>query len=90
MQTIDGKAQIDTRAGPPRAARLSLCGAAHDYMTFSGLCSAHPEAAPRFLHCVIGTDYGYLHTSAGDIRTWRSASSARRAARTYRAIKGGK
>ena len=32
----------------------------------------------RFI--VIGTEYGYIHTSAGDVRTWRSYSGARRAA----------
>ena len=36
--------------------------------------------------CVIGTDYGYLHTSGGDIRTWGSYSGARRAARDYLAF----
>lgn len=35
----------------------------------------------RFI--VIGTQYGYLHTSSGDIRTWRSYSGARRAVKRY-------
>lgn len=35
---------------------------------------------------VIGTEYGYLHTTAGAVRTWRSYSGARRAARAYRAV----
>lgn len=38
----------------------------------------------RFI--VIGTQYGFLHTSSGDIRTWRSYSGARRAARRYIAL----
>lgn len=33
--------------------------------------------------CVIGTQYGYLHTSGGDIRTWQTASGARKAAKRY-------
>lgn len=32
---------------------------------------------------VVGTDYGYLRNSAGDTRTWRSYSAARRAAKRY-------
>lgn len=35
----------------------------------------------RFI--VIGTDYGHICTTAGDIRTWRSYSGARRFARSY-------
>lgn len=34
-------------------------------------------------YCVAGTDYGYLHTTGGDIRTWRSYSGARRVCRAY-------
>ena len=37
----------------------------------------------EYRYCVIGTAYGYLHTSAGDVRTWKTASGARRAARKY-------
>ena len=33
--------------------------------------------------CVIGTQYGYLRTTGGDVRTWGSYSGARRAARAY-------
>lgn len=33
----------------------------------------------RFMWCLIGTDYGYLHTSSGDVRTWKSESGARHA-----------
>lgn len=36
--------------------------------------------------CVIGTDYGYLHTSGGDVRTWGSYSGAYRAAKAYRSF----
>ena len=36
-----------------------------------------------FEFCVIGTAYGYWHTAGGDVRTWKTASGARRAARRY-------
>ncbi len=35
----------------------------------------------RFI--VIGTQYGYIHTTSGDVRTWKSYSGARRFARSY-------
>lgn len=34
-------------------------------------------------YCVIGTQYGYIHTTGGDLLTWKSYSGARRAARNY-------
>lgn len=84
MDTLDGKHDVAIfREGKPRAARLSLCGAPHDFLTFSALCSAHRDVKPRHLFCVIGTDYGVLHTPAGDWRVWGSASGARRAAKRY-------
>ncbi len=86
METINGIDSVNIRAGKPRAARLSLAGGRHDFMTFSGLCDN--GLPPRILYCVIGTSYGYLHTSAGDIRTWKSASGARKAAKAY-AMRGG-
>lgn len=52
--------------------------------------SAETPAVARFCvkpgeyrFVVIGTQYGYLHTTSGDVRTWRSYSGARRAARNY-------
>ena len=38
-----------------------------------------------YKYCVIGTVYGYLHTSGGDVRTWYSYSGAYRAAKNYQA-----
>lgn len=32
---------------------------------------------------VIGTDYGHIHTSGGDIRTWKSYSGARKFLNSY-------
>lgn len=39
--------------------------------------------ANGYRYVVIGTNYGYIHTSAGDVRTWNSKSGAYRAARNY-------
>lgn len=36
-----------------------------------------------YRYIVIGTEYGYLHTSGGDVRTWKSHSGAKRAANNY-------
>jgi hypothetical protein len=35
-------------------------------------------------YAIIGTMYGYLHTTGGDVRTWRSYSGAWRGAMRYR------
>lgn len=44
----------------------------------------HADGHPRF--CVVGTEYGYLHTAGGDVRTWRSKSGAQRAIRNYASV----
>ena len=36
-----------------------------------------------YRYIVIGTEYGCVHTTGGDVRTWRSYSGARKFARTY-------
>ncbi len=40
-------------------------------------------SAGDYQFVVIGTQYGYLRTMGGDVRTWRSYSGARRAALAY-------
>lgn len=37
----------------------------------------------EYRYCVIGTEYGHIHTTGGDVRTWASKSGAYRAARNY-------
>lgn len=37
----------------------------------------------EYHYCIIGTQYGHIHTSGGDVRTWRSYSGACRFLRTY-------
>jgi hypothetical protein len=39
-----------------------------------------------YAYCVIGTEYGYIHTSAGDVRVWKSHSGAYRAAKSYQSF----
>lgn len=36
--------------------------------------------------CVIGTEYGFIHTCLGAVRLWGSYSGARRVARNYEAF----
>ncbi len=35
---------------------------------------------------IIGTQYGHIHTTGGDVRTWRTYSGARRFLRAYREL----
>lgn len=35
------------------------------------------------VYVVIGTEYGYLHTTSGDVRFWQSYSGAYRGMRQY-------
>ena len=39
-----------------------------------------------YRYIVIGTQYGHIHTTGGDVRTWQSYSGARRYARNYTAF----
>ena len=41
-----------------------------------------PERGYEYI--VIGTDYGHIHTSSGDVRTWRSKSGAYKFAKQYK------
>lgn len=45
---------------------------------------SRPEVAMLDHHyIVIGTQYGYLRTAAGDVRTWKTYSGARKAVKRY-------
>ena len=37
-------------------------------------------------YCVIGTQYGYIHTSSGTVRTWKTASGARHMIERYQPL----
>jgi hypothetical protein len=41
----------------------------------------HADGRPRF--CIVGTDYGFMHNTGGDVRTWRSYSGAQKVCRAY-------
>jgi len=50
------------------------------YLTFA---DERPDSAPhntRVRYAMIGGAYGWLHTSAGDVRFWNSRSGARQGA----------
>ena len=36
--------------------------------------------------CVVGTEYGHIHTTSGDVKTWGSYSGAYRAMKNYRSF----
>ena len=40
-------------------------------------------------YIVIGTEYGHWHTAGGDVRTWKTASGARKAIKRYIADREG-
>lgn len=41
------------------------------------------------LYCVAGCDYGYLHNTSGNVRTWLGKSGATKARNNYIAMKAG-
>ena len=36
-----------------------------------------------YAYIVIGTQYGYIHTTGGDVRTWKTYSGAYKSMRNY-------
>ena len=45
--------------------------------------AANRNVGEVYRYCVIGTPYGFWHTSGGDVRTWQTYSGARRALLRY-------
>lgn len=41
-----------------------------------------------YQYCVIGTEYGYIHTSGGAVRVWKSRGGADKFAQSYRNLMG--
>jgi hypothetical protein len=64
---IEFKSGIDARARAPKQPTVAKFWVTND----------------KLAYCVIGTDYGYIHTSAGDVRVWNSRSGAYKAAKDY-------
>jgi len=68
---IDLRARTATK---PQVARFRLNRASHGKTT---------PNANEYVYCVIGTAYGYIHTSSGTVRTWLSYSGAHKAKCQY-------
>lgn len=66
----------------PTVVRMAFCKN-HDYITLAGECSCSQPKQVRFKFAVVGTTYGYLHSSSGGMRLWNSASGARHAKNQY-------
>lgn len=82
MQVIENRGVVDVRADAPRAVKLKLCTNHGGYFTFAGECSC-AEKSLAYKFAIIGTDYGWLHNTSGGVKTFTSASVARRAASAY-------
>lgn len=44
---------------------------------------SHVQGPPKPYYVIVGTQYGYMRTTGGDLRTWRTVSGARRALARY-------
>jgi hypothetical protein len=64
IMELDGS-DAKLRSGEPRV------GMIHLYAPFT-------DTIVDTKYCLIGTDYGYVHTSAGDVRTWDTISGAKK------------
>ncbi len=64
---IEFKTGIDIRARTPKKPTVAKFWVNSDTLAY----------------CVIGTDYGFIHTRAGDVRVWNSKSGAYKAAKNY-------
>ena len=82
MQLIKNRSGLNVRGGYPRAVKLALCANHGGYFTFAGECAC-AEKSVVYKFAVIGTDYGWLHNTAGEVKTFLSESGARRAAKCY-------
>ena len=72
----------EIRSGKPRAIRLVIRNDT-DFLTFADGRPDSNASNTKTVYAMIGGDYGWLHTSAGEIRIFKSASSAYRVAREY-------
>lgn len=84
MQTVTRREDVNSRDSNPRAIKVILCRDV-PFLTFVGE-RADYQGETMVKYAVVGTAYGWLHNSAGDIRFWNSASGARRAAKAYRPL----
>ncbi|WCD44249.1 hypothetical protein Lumi_110 [Xylophilus phage Lumi] len=59
----------------------------HDYLTYSGECSC-TQKKEVLKFAIVGTDYGWLHTTSGDPRFWGSRSGARAKLKRFKEAHG--
>lgn len=70
------------QAAAPKVVRLVLCDN-HGYLTYAGECACSVQHDfDRF--AVVGTTYGPLHSTSGDMRLFKSESAARYALKQYK------
>ena len=72
----------EIRSGKPRAIRLVIRNDT-DFLTLAGDRPDGNASNTKTVYAMIGGNYGWLHDSAGNIRFFKSASSAYRVAREY-------
>lgn len=82
MLTISDRGETDVRAVKLQIAKLELCSN-HGYMTFRGECHCAGEHGKYERFAIVGGEYGFLHSTSGDIRLWKSESGARRRLNSY-------
>lgn len=66
----------------PCVIRVVLCDN-HGHLTFAGDCAC-PKQHDFERFAVVGTTYGWLRNTAGDIRFFKSESGARGALKVYK------
>ena len=62
--------------------KLNLCKN-HDYLTHAEDCNCD-KSHNYTMFCVVGTAYGHLHNTSGDMRLWKSYSGAYKVAKQYK------
>ena len=72
----------EIRSGKPRAIRLVIRNDT-GFLTFADGRPDSNASNTKTVYAMIGGSYGWLHDSAGNIRFFKSASSAYRVAREY-------
>lgn len=82
LTTRYDRKSVDSSNGSPRVVRIMLCKNHGGYLTFAGecSCSSHYDYEK---YAVVGTAYGWMHDSGGNIRLWNSESGARHALKAY-------
>ena len=76
MITYRTRSEVDPRVGEPRVV-CCLLRTDRQFLTFADDCEGEAtDSNTRKRWAVCGTDYGWLHNCAGEIRWWDSRSEA--------------